>query len=276
MSLLGTTTVTAQVNTEALAAEVKRAGPQLVLAGGGGFASGNVELVEWRGDLAFDHATAHPQQPSERFWFRDRSLLHGNVGQKRVGGTSVVNTGFGHARYTRMQWPQFGVEGYGQAQYDEQRLLQWRALVGAGVRAVGWNTPRFGLWGGTGYMAEWEKREAGVQPRRVLNHRFSSYLTIQALWLPDRLSFVATAYIQPRFGAFADLQVLQETQFRFLLTDALRFSIDGSLRHDSRPPEGVKPTDLRVGASLTLTLRPSDDDAEAKTSASAIDERTRL
>ena len=250
----------AQVNTEALAAEVNAAGPRLTLAGSGGFASGNVDVIEWRTDMAFDFATAHAEAPNERLWFRDRVLVHGNFGQKRVSGNTAVNTGFGHVRYTRMLVPRVGPEAFGQAQYDQQRKLRWRTLAGGGLRAVALNRERIGLWGGTGYMAEWERRDADVVPERMLNHRWSSYLTLAAVLVPERASFVTTAYVQPRLDRFRDLQVLTEAQLRLSITDALRFSVNGSIRHDSEPPNGVEPTDVRIQGSLVLTLAPAAEE----------------
>jgi hypothetical protein len=250
----------AQVNAETLAEGVTKPG-----IGGGGkssfaFSSGNVDLLEVRGELASYFATAHPDAPaeSERFWFRDRILAYGSAGLKTVGGDQVANDGYGHLRYTRMQWLRVGFEIFAQAQYDEFRLLQRRLLAGVGTRVVFANFERFRGWLGTGTLVEFERRNIpaenqpplGPDPVNMTNPRWSSYLTLIFPLIPEHLSLLSTCYVQPRWDRFRDVQVLEEARLSVKVTTHLSLSTEFALRFDSRAPVSVDNLDLRVGNGL--------------------------
>lgn len=250
----------AQVNAENLVEAVTKPG-----WGGAGkstlaYLSGNVDLLEVRGEVSNYFATAHPDTPpgSERFWFRDRLLVYGSAGIKRLSGEQVLNDGYGHARYTRMQWLRLGGEVFAQAQYDEFRLLSRRLLIGGGARVVFASMERLRAWGGTGYMIESERRAIppenrppeGPDPVRMLNHRWTSYITVVVPFIPDHLSLLSTAYVQPRFDDMGDLQVLHEAHLQVKVTDHLQITTDFMLRYDSRAPRSVEKRDIRIGNGL--------------------------
>jgi len=247
----------AQVNAETLVEGITKPG-----WGGGGkstfaFSRGNVELLEVRGDLSSYFATSHPDAPpgSDRFWFRDRILAYGSAGLKIVSGERAANDGFGHLRYTRMHWLRFGSEVFVQAQYDKFRLLQRRLLFGAGVRVVFANYERFRGWCGTGALIEFERRNIAVEnqpplgpdPVNMTNPRSSSYVTLLIPIVPEYLSVITTAYVQPRWDKPRDMQILQEAKLQVKVTSHLSLSTDLSVRFDSRAPQTVERTDIRVG-----------------------------
>jgi hypothetical protein len=250
----------AQVNAETLVEGITKPG-----WGGGGksslaFARGNVDLLEVRGDLSSYFATSHPDAPAgaDRFWFRDRILAYGSAGLKNLSGQGVANDGFGHLRYTRMHWLRFGSEVFVQAQYDKFRLLQRRLLAGAGVRIVFINYSWLRGWVGTGALVEFERRDiapanqppSGPDPVNMTNARSSTYLTLIVPLVPDRLSLITTAYVQPRWDAWRDVQVLQEAKLQVKVTGHLSLSTDLAVRFDSEPPRSVERTDTRVGNSV--------------------------
>ena len=253
----------AQVNAETLVEGVTKPG-----WGGGGkstfaLARGNVDLLEVRGDLSTYFATSHPDAPegADRFWFRDRVLAYGSAGLKILGGQRAANDGYGHLRYTRMQWLRFGGEVFAQAQYDLFRLLQRRLLVGAGLRVVFANYERFRGWLGTGALIEFERRNIapenrpplGPDPVDMTNPRSSSYVTLLIPLIPNHLSLLSTAYVQPRWDRFRDVQILEETKLQVKVTDHLSLTTDLSVRFDSRPPRTVERTDVRVGNGVAYS-----------------------
>jgi len=253
----------AQVNAETLVEGVTRPG-----WGGGGkstlaFSSGNVDVLEVRGEVSSYFATAHPDAPpdTDRFWFRDRVLAYSSIGMKRVSGEGVANDGYGHVRYTRMEWLRFGGEVFGQAQYDKFRLLQRRLLAGAGLRYVFVNLERFRGWLGSGTLVEFERRNIepenqppnGPDPVNMTNVRWSSYVTLLIPIIPGHLSLIDTAYVQPRWDDFRDVQILEEARFQLKVTDHLSITTDLSVRFDSRAPRGVERTDVRVGNALLFS-----------------------
>ena len=250
----------AQVNAETLGELVTKPG-----WGGGGkstlaFSSGNVDLLEVRGELSSYYATSHPDAPpdAERFWFRHRVLAYGSAGYKRVSDIGVANDGYGHLRYTHMPWLRVGGEVFGQAQYDKFRLLQRRLLFGLGGRFVFANYERFRAWVGSGTLVEVERRNikpenqppAGPDPVEMTNWRWSTYVTLLIPIVSEHLSLITTAYVQPRWDAFRDVQILDEARFQLKVTAHLSITTDLSVRFDSRPPRTVERTDVRVGNGL--------------------------
>jgi hypothetical protein len=253
----------AQMNAETFAESVTKPG-----IGGAGkssfaFSSGNVDLLEIRGDLSSYFATAHPDAPaeSERFWFRDRILVYGSAGLKILGGEQAANDGYGHLRYTRMPWLRVGFEVFLQAQYDELRLLQRRLVAGVGSRVVFVNHERFRGWVGTGTLVEFERRNiapenqppAGPDPVDMTNYRWSNYVTFLVSLIPKQLALINTAYLQPRWDRFGDVQILDEARLSLKVTDHLSVTTDLSVRFDSRPPKTVEKTDTRVGNGLVYS-----------------------
>lgn len=263
VGLLATASAHAQVNAETLTERVTDAG-----WGGGGkstfsFSSGNVDLLSVRGELAGYFATPHPDAPegTARFWFRDRILAYGSAGLTRASGEEVANDGYGHLRYTRMQWMRFGAEFFVQAQYDQFRLLQRRLVAGLGTRTVFVNMEQVVGWFGTGTMAEFERRNiakenrppAGPDAVDVINHRWANYATIFAT-LAENLTFVNTLYVQPRWNLMRDVQVLEEARLAVKLRDHLELTADLSVRYDSRAPRTVEKLDLRTGSGLMFSF----------------------
>jgi hypothetical protein len=217
-------------------------------------------LLEVRGELATYFATSHPDAPpgSDRFWFRDRILAYGSAGLKTLEGQGVANDGFGHLRYTRMHWLHFGSEVFVQAQYDKFRLLRRRLLAGVGVRVVFINYDWLRGWIGTGALIEFERRNIppenqpplGPDPVNMTNPRSSSYITLIVPLVPERLNLIATAYVQPRWDIWRDVQVLHEAKLQVKVTGHHSINTDLSVRFDSRPPVLVERTDTRIGNSV--------------------------
>ncbi len=253
----------AQVNVESLSETIDKPGLGLSAKSNLSYASGNVNLLGLRGQAAAYYATKHPDAPPEAdvFWFRDRILLHGSAGITKAEGRQVANDGFGHVRFTHMQWLRVGGEVFGQAQYDYFRLLQRRLLGGTGARVVLSNIPSFRSWFGTGYMFEFERRNipaenrppAGPDPTNMTNHRWNNYVTLSVTIVPDVLELLSTTYVQPRWDDFRDVQVLEEGSLQVKVVEHVSLSTDVTLRYDSRAPVSVSRRDLRVGQGLVLS-----------------------
>lgn len=254
----------AQVNAETLTEAITKSGWGLGAKSSLGYSSGNVSLLSVRGETAVRYATLHPDMPpdSEVFWFRDRLLVHGSAGLTKANGDEVANDGVGHVRFTHMHWLRVGGEVFGQAQYDDFRLLQRRLVAGTGLRVVVWNVPVFRTWFGTGYMLEVERRNIapenrpplGPDPEDMTNHRWNSYISLSAKVVEDLVELLSTTYVQPRFDDFKDLQLLQEARLQVKVTAYLSLSTELAMRLDSRAPVGVAKRDLRIGQGMVLTL----------------------
>lgn len=225
-----------------------------------GFAVGNVQLL----DLGVDgtlHASRpfadDKQPPTKGSWFRDRFVTYGTFSRRTVGGgadrTVIANSGIAHLRYTRMFWPRFGMEAFGQAGNDAILELDLRVVGGAGLR-VAFENPIGRLWAGVGYLAEFEGFSDDIDRDQVLNHRVNTYVSAEIELVDDRLDLLTTTYFQPYYDDWRDVQFLEEGKLRIRVTEALAFGFEGRLRVDTRPPEGLKPVDLRLTNTIELHL----------------------
>lgn len=253
----------AQISVEPLVEAIQQPGFSGSVKGSLSLLRGNSHVLETRGEAALRFATPHPDNPDhENFLFRDRLVWYGSAGLRDVNEERVVNNGFMHLRYTRMQWLRFGAEVYAQAQYDEIRLLSRRMLGGAGLRAILFDAKHLSIWAGSGYMHERERRnipDADRPPRgpdaiHVTNHRLNNYLTWVLDLYEERLEVVNVVYVQPRLDDFRDFQLLEQLSLSFKLTDRFAFTSDLLVRHDTRAPRSLKRTDLQLTQGLSLSF----------------------
>lgn len=178
----------------------------------------------------------------------------GNLGL--VGSNRFSNAGLVHLRHGRLWLPRLMPEAYVQVNYDEPRLLEFRAVAGGGVRVTLTDTESVGLWLGSGYMFEHERLDlpdTASHPRTTSANRWSSYLSGR-LSAADNLTFVATGYAQPQMDDFADFRILCEMSLGVSVTRALALTVGFSLRYDSRPPDDVVSLDTELKNGIAVAF----------------------
>lgn len=244
------------VNTERLGATNDRKGWNASLDGSAAVRAGNVDRI----DLGFGGGVQYRTffaQPSKREdtprYLHDRWLLSSNLALARVNGEDVVDSGFMHSRYTRMLIPRVGVEVYLQSQYNAFTRLRARMLSGTGARFEITHRRWLSMWGGTGYMAEYEVNETvdnDPHPAETFNHRWANYFAMQSQLIEGQLLLRNTTYVQPRFDDFADVRVLNGSQIEAAVGKVFALGIDVELQYDSRPPREIEPLDLRLSSYI--------------------------
>ncbi len=182
------------------------------------------------------------------------------IGDLSIGirtGERFKNAGFGHLRWTHM-WSSFvGSELYGQVQYNEFIRLQRRLLGGLGARLELLEGEKGEVVIGTGYMLEFEQNDVpldGPDEKRVLAHRWTSYLSLKGYLKHPNVTVVETIYAQPRLTDFGDYRILNEAELSVAVTDNLSLVAGLYLRYDSQPVAEVERLDLTIMNKLRLTL----------------------
>ena len=114
---------------------------------------------------------------------------------------------------------------------------------------------------GTSAMFEEERLNAEniaqTESAQTIALRSSSYLT--ATLKGDDWKHVTTVYFQPRLGDLEDYRMVGEASFVFKLNKTFALTIDGRIRHDSRPPKTptgsaeVLATDMSIKNGLKLS-----------------------
>jgi putative salt-induced outer membrane protein YdiY len=172
------------------------------------------------------------------------------------GGEQFSNQGLAHLRYTRWLDGTFALEAFVQSDYNKARLLDARALAGAGLRAAVIDGERVGIDAGTSYMFEVEEVDvpAGAEhPDRTEVSRWSSYVGLR--WkMSDNASLSATGYVQPQIDEFDDVRVISSGALDTKLGGAFTLTVSYSIRHDSEPPDDIESTDTQVGTQLGVSF----------------------
>lgn len=169
-------------------------------------------------------------------------------------GNKVADHAMAHLRYGWVLTGRVRLEALYQEQRDAFVRLRRRVLLGAGARAVLLTrTPGeagLDLDAGLILMHEQERlRDGESEP----GWRASVLLSIG--WsLGDHTSLGTQVYFQPRLDDVADHRILQDLGLGVQLLGPLSLRLDARLVHDSRPPDGVKPTDLSLRNALAITF----------------------
>lgn len=190
-------------------------------------------------------------------FFKDRWLVHVDQDYAWLNGNNVLNTGLAHTRYTRMWLARLGNELFLQSQYNQFTRLRMRVVTGLLARTEIVHRKPFVLYGGTGYMLEFEFNdivEGDDHPARTLNHRWNTYVVANFSALKEKLLFRESVYVQPRFDNFADIRVLAGSELRGNLTEHVSLGILFTLSYDSLPPAEIEPADVSLKTTLGFTF----------------------
>jgi len=169
---------------------------------------------------------------------------------------ATVSRSFAHVRYNFELTDRVFGEIFSQIQQDKFQKLTFRYLQGIG--------PRFALieenvaqaYMGTAYMFEYEELSPDITPSSndvSPAHRWSNYLSL-ALRVSSRARLTSVVYVQPRFDDLTDFRVLSDSLLKVEITDRLSSQIGLLVRYDSKPPIGVKHTDVETRTSFALTF----------------------
>ena len=181
------------------------------------------------------------------------------IGQGEYGwnkGKEYSNNALLHFRYIRELNEIFNPEFFAQINYNKSRLLEFRSLIGLGLRTTIISDSTIDFTYGTAYMYEYENLDntkSILQLDKTYFHRWSNYISYSNIVSKNsRLSFVV--YAQPRFDDFSDIRMLSENHLSVGLTDRLFLSCNFSLMYYSKPPIDVKKLDTNTKVGLSIKL----------------------
>ncbi len=178
-------------------------------------------------------------------------MLVGSISYGKSRGVRNSNKSFAHLRH-RYAWSKaWDLEGFTQAQQDEFARLKLRVLLGGGVR---WTYQNHGLVGHIGLGGFFEREAlraaAGLAPTSQL-WRGNSYLALKYAF-NDRVRLQNTLYYQPAWKDTADYRLLDDAALNVALSDSLDLKLVLEISQDSRPPAGVKSTDINYKTGLSF------------------------
>jgi len=182
----------------------------------------------------------------------DILLLDSAYGQSN--GIRDTNRTFVHVRHIIIVSERRAVELFAQVEHDEFTRLQRRTLLGGGLRFRLLESTHDHLDLGVGaiYVKETLDDIPGLTDGGTdYFWRLNSYLNWQAE-LNDTVRFVSTTYYQPAIDDPEDFRVLEDADLRVKLASDLDLKLSLEITHDSRPPQTVKPTDVRYLTGIEL------------------------
>ena len=217
--------------------------------------AGNVDRLDLGGAGQLQWQTL---QPGTLPLLRARWVALADGALATLGNQRFVQRSFAHTRFTYMSRSRVGVDTFAQVQADAFTRLQLRVVVGAGTRVVAVARPRLQVWGGLGYMPEYERSDTipgDPHPAETVNHRATSYASILLQPLEQgSLVLRSTTYAQPRLDDPTDVRLLQHVQLEAAAAPRLTIGFEVQVAHDTRPPWGVVPTDLSLRSVLRLRV----------------------
>jgi hypothetical protein len=209
------------------------------------FRTGNVDIVKFDVTGRLDYAVND---------FRTFVTAGGDFGWK--DGDAFSSEAIVHVRQVFGREGRIEPELFQQVNYDKLRALQFRGVLGGGLRVTlaRWSGAR--VWFGSAYMFEREQLglpAGSVHPDRTSYHRWSNYVSSR-MPLNDNAGVVWTVYAQPRFDDFGDVRVLGDTRLVVGIAGPAALSLSFLVRWDSRPPDDVEALDTVLKTGLRLSF----------------------
>ena len=169
-----------------------------------------------------------------------------------VDGLRKLNHQFGHLRYIWEFHPGLALYLFAQAERDEFRDLELRAVGGAGLEielaATDWVRAALAI----SIMPEYElvTNEDEHEGEGGYTTRLSPYFTI-AVKLAPWVTAASTTFLQPGMPQ-GDFRVFHEDALLVDITKHFGLKLAFKATHDSDPPLGIEGTDLSIKQGFSL------------------------
>ena len=205
--------------------------------------AGNVELFEFGPELSFSYGRAE-----------DTFIFIGSGDAGWEGKERFSNQALAHLRYVRALGSRLHGEAFGQVNYDRSRRLEFRGIVGGGIRWALFAPGESSFWLGSSLMFEHEQNEltaADDHAARTSIVRWSNYLSAD-IELGETAQLAGTAYVQPAVRQFDDYRILWDAALKVSITEALSSTTSVAFQRDSDPLNGVAGSDFSLSTGLAL------------------------
>lgn len=201
--------------------------------------SGNQTTFQGSASARLDHLT------SQRQWILLAARKYGRSGRDADVDESLV-----HLRRVVPRGERQAVEYFGQAERNPFRRLEYRGLLGAGLRLGAYTpTEHQRIHFGIGAFAEREREteedqtltQDTLRGNFYWNHRFRT---------DTGIDLSQTLYAQPALDQPQDYRLLNQFSISSPLSARLDLQFALTARYDNRPPPQVRRTDVSYAVSL--------------------------
>lgn len=165
------------------------------------------------------------------------------------GKSDYSNKGMLHLRYNYKLSKLITYEGFMQGQFNKVLNLEFRGLLGSGLRFKMIGHDKLRLYSGLAYMFEYELPSGEVAEE--YNHRMSSYLSL-SIRPNANFSIYGTMYYQPRIDYFTDYRISVGLDLMFRITRHLYYAVSYEELDDNRPISNVPKITYSLKNKLVL------------------------
>lgn len=201
-------------------------------------AEGNTEYFEIEFAATIQHMTE-----------RNRIRALGRFVRRTAGPVEIAEDRLGYLRhnYRLLSW--LATVVFVQGQHNPFRRIESRVLIGGGfrfdaIRGISWNAAL-----GATYMHEDEVLTDIAGSPSVQRDRLSLFMSVFSAET-EVVQLDLSGFYQPVLQNFSDARASGLASMRIDITGGLYFLTRAALQYDSRPPVGVKETDLTLRSGL--------------------------
>ncbi|GAV20226.1 hypothetical protein MMIC_P1190 [Mariprofundus micogutta] len=180
---------------------------------------------------------------------RHTEMLVGSYTYGTSRGIRDTNKAFAHLRHRYALNNVWDIEAFAQAQQNEFASLKLRTLLGGGMRWTHRDND-LTLHVGMGAFHEREKLRNSIAPATRL-WRGNAYMAL-GYSVNERVRLQNTLYFQPALNDSADYRLLDDAALSVTLTEQLDLRLSIEYANDSKPPVGIKDTDINYKTGLEL------------------------
>jgi hypothetical protein len=184
---------------------------------------------------------------------RGRHRVRALAGTQRrtADGNEIAQQRIAHLRHNYQVRSWLASLVFAQFQENPFQRLEYRTLVGVGVRFDVYRSERLRAALGVSAMGEWEDVQNDAHGTRRTTR--GSYF-VSVVGNAGRAEIDLSAFYQPREANFGDARAFAAGDISVDIGAGLALRSGVDLTHDSRPPEGVEETDVRVTSGLAFSF----------------------
>ena len=169
--------------------------------------------------------------------------------------TRSQNSSFIHGRHVRNYSEHVDYEFFSQLEKNEFTRLNYRGLIGAGLRLMVGDSENHTAYLGIGGFHEEEKTQDvnSEQEKTTRTGRWNVYL-MSRYNIADHMKFSNTLYWQPSMSDTADRRSLFISNLSIRTTRQFSVQISFEVSYDSEPPTGVEKRDSQLKTGLQYSF----------------------
>ncbi|MDY0780489.1 DUF481 domain-containing protein [Tenacibaculum sp. IB213877] len=202
-------------------------------SGWSGYAKVNFQLIKNTNKIfSFSNRIRVQHKKEKTLW-----LFINDLDFREANSNTLVSKNAQHLRFNYKLKPQIIIETFAQSQQDKISAINFRGLLGSGLRFKLTKSEKYKLYLGSLLMFEHEKSNRETEPIRN-DWRNSSYFSF-SLYPKENVTIVSTTYFQPRLDQFSDFRVSSQTYLAVEVIKNLSFTATFSYQYDKFPVIGI-------------------------------------